>query len=257
MRSSSPQLALPLSSWGGRRPGAGRKPAAGRKGLVPRVARPPHDANHPVHVTMRAASGAPDLRAQTPFRAIRGTLVRLARRSSIHVVQFSIQRDHVHLIVEAPEGTSLARGIQGLASGIARAVNRTVRRRGRLWRDRYHRRDLTSPRQTRNAIVYVLMNFRKHAPEDAITTLHELDSRSSAAWFDGWDPRAGPLVERVRRASGDVLAPPTRAAETWLGAHGWRRLGALRADERPAATLLGLRLGSAGGLGVIPRRLKY
>jgi putative transposase len=229
----SPQLTLPLSTWGGKRSGAGRKPGSGRKGLVPRVRRPGHDPTHPAHITWRAASTAPDLRAQTPFRAVKGCLVRLARRGPLRVVHFSVQRDHVHLIVEAPPGTELARGLQGLASSIARAVNRVVGRRGRLWRDRYHRRDLTSPRQTRNAIVYVLMNFRKHRPEDALTTLHLLDSRSSAAWFDGWDSRAGPLLDALR---GRVKAErcPTSSASTWLGASGWRRYGVIRPDETPA-----------------------
>jgi putative transposase len=235
---SHDQLTLALPSWGGQRPGAGRKPGPGRKGLVPRVRRPPHDPNHPVHVTMRAGSGVPDLRAQRPFRAVRRCFVVLTRKAAVRVIHFSVQRDHVHLIVEASGGTELARGLQGLASAIARAVNRAVGRRGRVWRDRYHRRDLQSPRQVRNAIVYVIMNFRKHAPEDALLRLHRLDPRSSAAWFSGWDSRAGPLVAEVRcawrRSAGDAEGSPVSASTTWLGEHGWKRLGLLRAEERPA-----------------------
>jgi putative transposase len=236
-RAPAPQLDLPLSSWGGRRPGAGRKPGPGRKGLVPRTRRPDHSPEHPSHITLRAASSAPDLRAQTPFRAIRGCLTRLVRRSSVRIVHFTVQRDHLHLIVEASDAAELARGMQGLSSAIARAVNRSVSRRGRFWRDRYHRRDLETPRQVRTAIVYVLMNFRKHTPEDAIDRLHLLDPRSSAAWFDGWDSRAGPLVSALRgRLPGDEL-PPTSAPATWLGSVGWRRFGLIRPDERPATAL--------------------
>jgi putative transposase len=232
---AAPQLDLPLPTWGGQRAGAGRKRRPGREGLVPRTARPRHDPRNPVHVTKRAA-GAPDLRAQVPFRAIQTFLGRLSRRETIRVLHFSIQRDHIHLIVEASGGDELARGMQGISSGIARAVNRAVGRRGPLWRDRYHRHDLTTPRMVRNCIVYVLMNFRKHAPEDAIASLHELDSRSSAAWFDGWDPRAGPLVAAVRRRGGAVATPsPVSAPETSLAALGWRRLGLVGAHERPAA----------------------
>jgi putative transposase len=183
---------------------------------------------------MRACSSAPDLRAQTPFRALRGTLFRLTRRASLRVVHFSVQRDHVHMIVEAPEGTLLARGLQGLASGIARAVNRAVGRRGRFWRDRYHRRDLKTPREVRTAIVYVLMNFRKHGPEDMLFREQELDPRSSAAWFDGWDPRAGPLVGKVRSAVRVLGDAPITPSKTWLGTSGWRKLGPVRAAERPA-----------------------
>ena len=42
-------------------------------------------------------------------------------------------------------------------------VNALVGRRGKFWRERYHRRDLASPRQFRNALVYVTFNRRKHA----------------------------------------------------------------------------------------------
>jgi putative transposase len=229
----SRQLGLALSTWGGKRAGAGRKRVAGRRGFVPRAKRPPHDPRHPVHVTLRAAR-APDLRAHVPFRAIQQCLVRIARRDVLRVAHFSVQRDHLHLIVEGAGTKPLARGMQALSSGIALAVNRAVGRRGSLWGDRYHRHDLTTPRMVRNSIVYVLQNFRKHTPEDAIDTLHELDSRSSAAWFDGWDPRAGPLIRALRRRCGEkVTAVPIRPAQSWLGAHGWRRLGLIRPEEGP------------------------
>jgi putative transposase len=176
-----------------------------------------------------------DLRAQVPFREIRRCLARAANERRLEVSHFSVQRDHIHLIAEAPDKGRLSGGIQQLASRIARSINRAVRRKGSLWADRYHRQDLTTPRQFRACVVYVLFNVRKHAPEDAIDHLDELDDRSSAAWFDGWEPRAGPLLERVRRLSGwGREHPPVSPARTWLATHGWRRLGAVRVDERPA-----------------------
>jgi putative transposase len=158
------------------------------------------------------------------------------RGRSDRPTHFSVQRDHLHLIVEAAEDMPLARGMQAVSSRVALAVNRALGRRGPLWRDRYHRHDLTTPRLVRNSIVYVLMNFRKHGPEDCIDTLDQLDSRSSAQWFDGWDPRAGPLLDALLRrvgANADAVAPIT-PARTWLGARGWRRLGPIRPEERPA-----------------------
>jgi putative transposase len=199
---------------------------------VPHAPRPLHVARHPAHVTMRAAAGAPDLRAQRPFRAVRAGLVHAANRGRIRVIHFSVQRDHVHAIVEASDGVTLSRGLQSLWSVVARAVNLTVGRRGSLWRDRYHRRYLTSPRQIRNAIVYVLFNFRKHRPEDAWEILHQLDPRSSAAWFDGWHPRAGPLVAELRRAP-LARRRATMEPSTWLAREGWRRLGLIRPEEGP------------------------
>jgi putative transposase len=230
---SNAQLTLDLPSRGGARRGAGRKAAPGRKGLVPHARRPAHRGVNPVHVTMRAVSTAPDLRAQRPFRGVKAALAHVARRGVVRVVHFSVQRDHIHVIVEAADGRALGTGLQLLWSLVARAVNLTVGRRGRLWRDRYHRHDLTSPRQVRNALVYVLFNFRKHMPEDAWEVLDQLDPRSSAIWFDGWHPRAGPLLLALQGSNPEGAAPLTVEPRTWLASKGWRRLGLIRPEERP------------------------
>ena len=90
------------------------------------------------------------------------TALAVSSHDGFRIIQFSVQDDHVHLIVEAEDRSVLSRGIQGVAIRVARAVNRVLGRRGAVWGDRYHARALTSPRVVRNAIVYVLMNFKKH-----------------------------------------------------------------------------------------------
>jgi putative transposase len=203
--------------------------------MLAHVARPSHDWRHPVHVTLRARSGALNMRAQLVFKKVRASLAR-AHRGGLRITHFSVQRDHLHLIVEAPDKRGMARGLQGIASGIARAVNRLARRSGRFWRDRYHRRDLASPAQVRNAIVYVTMNFRKHEAHDE-SAFAVLDARSSAAWLAGWHPRAGPWVEALRRAplvrELPATRPPVAPSSTWLGAVGWKRLGLVGPREMP------------------------
>jgi REP element-mobilizing transposase RayT len=99
------------------------------------------------------------------------------------ILHFSVQYDHVHLVVEASNARALSSGVASVAIRIARYVNALVRRRGRFWADRWHGRELGSPRAVRNALVYVLANFRKHGK----TRLEPgVDAFSSAARFDGW-----------------------------------------------------------------------
>jgi hypothetical protein len=117
------------------------------------------------------------------------------------VVQLSVQYDHLHLIVEAQDKVSLSSGMRSLAIRIARSVNTLVGRRGRFWADRWHGRALTSPRQVRTALVYVLANFRKHARRRLGPGI---DPFSSGAWFDGW--LSGPWVETGSVAAGSVVA---------------------------------------------------
>ena len=172
-----------------------------------------------MHVTLRARDGLPSLREPVITREvtlrIRAANHSRSLRQLFRVVHFSIQDDHVHLVVEA-ESDALSRGVQGLAIRIARHVNALLRIRGSFWGDRFHARELTNPRAVRNALVYVLMNVKKHIPRwgDGI------DPCSSAPWF--FDQTNEPDT-------------PVRPPFTWLGSKGWLRHGPIRSTERPRA----------------------
>jgi hypothetical protein len=144
-----------------------------------------------------------------------------ASRDAFRVLHFSIQTNHIHLIVEATDNVALSRGMQWLNARIARNVNRALNVRGRVWRERYHARELRTPRSVRNAIVYVLMNAKKHGHWIG----SGIDTRSSAPWFDGF----------ARRFAMPNDESPVRAPRTWLAGVGWRRRGLIRLDERPRA----------------------
>jgi hypothetical protein len=110
-----------------------------------------------VLVTMRCVSPLATLRSQLLLTTIANQIAAAIRRG-IGIVEYSIQDTHLHLIVEAPDNERLARGMQLLFSRIAFEVNRVIGRSGRLFRDRHHRQELTTPTQTRRALVYVLSN---------------------------------------------------------------------------------------------------
>src|SRR5437870_617332 len=108
-----------------------------RRRSTPHRARPVHRKRHPVHVTLRASPKIPSLRRQTVFLALRRAFGKTAR-SWFRIVHYSVQQDHVHLLVEGDDKDSLSRGLRGVTIRLARAVNRAVRRRGAVWGDRYH-----------------------------------------------------------------------------------------------------------------------
>jgi REP element-mobilizing transposase RayT len=218
---------LPLlfpKTWGGHREGAGRKPGVRPK--TPHRARPEHKRAHPVHVTMRSAFGP--LRSQVVFPTVRNAIAAANERRGevFRVVEFSVQSDHVHLLVEADDKDTLSSGMRGLAVRIARAVNGLVPRRGQFWADRWHGRALTSPRATRRALTYVLANFRKHHPRVRAI----VDPFSSGPYFTGFREYAGEapieasagVARRARRPPGK---PPVASPSTWLLRIGWRKSG--------------------------------
>jgi REP element-mobilizing transposase RayT len=163
----------------------------------------------------------PNLRVRRTARVVRSALEAAADRNGMHVQHWSIQRDHVHLIVEAKGRAALSRGMQGLKIRLAKALNRAWRRKGSGFSDRYRAHGLKTPREVRSALLYVLNNFRKHHPKRR-HPVGWLDPLSTAAEFDGWkgDRRTG--------------APPSRA-RSWLLRVGWRRGGRLDPNHVPAA----------------------
>jgi len=155
---------------------------------------------------------------------------------AFRVVHFSVQADHVHLLVEALDKRALSAGMRGLAIRIARRVNRLVFRRGALWADRWHGRALTTPRAVRQALVYVLNNFRKHHP----TNQGPFDPFSSAPYFEHFAELTGAPIHVAghvvpRALAPPQVSPPTLPPKTWLLRTGWLRYGRVSAFEKPRA----------------------
>ena len=100
-------LAFSQKRWGGSRVGAGRKRLPAKLRHTPHRRRPSHQARHPVHVTLRSALRS--LRRQEVVRTVLGAF-RDSNRQCFHIVHYSVQENHVHLIVEAASKSSLSSG---------------------------------------------------------------------------------------------------------------------------------------------------
>jgi hypothetical protein len=185
------QARFEFRTWGGKRKGAGRK-GAGRK----RVAK----------------------RAQVPHR-------KRERVNPQHpiLVTTPVQANHLHLIVEAASSKALARAMKGLLVSIAKRLNSIAGRKGRVFADRYHTSMLATPTQTRNALAYTLLNFRKHGDDKPN---QRLDPYSSAFALPDWTPD-GLIPLR------GIAVLPVALPQTWLLREGWRRAGSISPWARP------------------------
>ena len=226
---------------GGRRPGAGRPRKSGSG--VPHRRRARLSRHHPAHVTLRIRQGLPNLRRRKFFRVVHRAFCDGGNRFGFRLVHYSVQGNHIHLIVEAPSARALARAMQGLSVRLARRLNGVMNRRGSLFADRYHARALSTPLEVKHALRYVLSNARRHA---VAGNRIQLDPYSSAVWFDGWrgtrgvppavfgvaDARAAPLGRTDPRfVSG--ARPETAEPRSFLLQRGWRRHGLIPIDAVP------------------------
>ena len=153
---------------------------------------------------MRLLSGVGYLRARSRTKLLETAFREARLRFGMRIVHYSIQGNHLHLLVEVESALALARGMQGLATRIARRLNALIGRRGTVFVDRYHSHVLRSRRETAAAVRYVLANHHDH-------TLEHLPPR----WED-------PLSSArfLRRSPGEDA--PVVEPKTWLLRVGWK-----------------------------------
>ncbi len=204
------QLELRPTTWGGRREGAGRKPLPEGKRRVSHLARERFEKATPVHVTLRVGRHVWNLRSARSFRRIVRAFAAHKGRHPLRLIEFTVQGNHLHLVVEADSNEALSRGMQGLAIRIARALNAMMKRTGHVFADHYHSRLLRTPTELVRAIAYVLGN-----------AAHHFGRR-------GADPFASSGIAL------EIRARALDAPQTWLVLIGWRR--AKPAPEQPHGT---------------------
>lgn len=223
---------------GGKRVGAGR-PKRGKRASERHKKREAFKSREPLHVVLRAASVIATLRGFKTYHALRAAVVATFHRYDCRIVHLSIQRTHVHLLVEAQNRTALARGMQALQISAAKHINAVLsqregaRRRGSVFPDRYHVEILRTPRQARHALAYVLNNWRKHGEHRRAAALEHgwrVDPFSSAPLFAGFKD----LDPETIRWPDTYLPFSLWEPRTWLLTEGWKRHGLIRHDETPS-----------------------
>jgi REP element-mobilizing transposase RayT len=235
---------------GGYRKRAGRKPKGKRAGSRHK-ARPELKGRYPVHVVLRVVDAIGTLRKRHTYKALREATLAVALREldadeagAFRIVHISIQGNHIHLLVEADHKLALSRGMQSFQISAAKHLNRAVsirgmtrgtpgyrkamreRRRGTVFPDRYHQEIITSPRQARRTLAYVLNNWRKHREDKGeLQRTWKVDPFSTGILFDGWKEREQAVFYMPYR---DTYEPMfVYLPKTWLLRVGWRKGGSL------------------------------
>jgi REP element-mobilizing transposase RayT len=211
------QTEIVFKKWGGSRRGAGR-PRRGPRRSVPHLRREDFSPNHPLHVTLRVLDDVGRLRRRDAFHAVRKAMLAVATREDFRIVHLSIQGNHIHLVCEAASREALTSAMTAFKTSAGRRLNTAVGRCGRVFADRYHVEVLRSPTQVRNAIAYVLNNWRRHGEDRG--ACYRVDPYSTGIFFRGWKETDIPKVLVIPPT---VAVLPYREPRTWLLAHGYQR----------------------------------
>jgi len=182
------------------------------------------------------------------YRAVREATIAVAMRElnekangAFRIVHISIQRTHVHLLVEADNKRALSRGMQSFQISAAKHMNREIsikralpkRRRGTVFPDRFHEEIIKTPKQARHALAYVLNNWRKHREDRGDEQRRwNVDPFSTGALFFGWKALEDAHVMWPLPSTYDPLV--VYLPKTWLLSEGWLRHGRITFREVPS-----------------------
>jgi REP element-mobilizing transposase RayT len=190
------------------------------------VPRPALAARTPVHVTMRLVDDISNARKFKLYKALRWAVALCFLRRKARICHISIQKTHVHAIVEAEDAVALSRGMQGFQISAARGMNRALGRTGKVFADRFHAEQLTSPTQTRNTIRYVLNNWRHHGLDRRGPLAgFRVDVFSSAPTFGGYSDYNEDGLVHIGRWPKTYDGLQTWLPRSWLLSVGWRERG--------------------------------
>ena len=205
------KLVFGKGRWGGRREGAGRRKS--KCSGVSHAKREELAESEPLHVTMKLKEGLPNLREKENFLFVVQKLQE-GQKDGFRIVHFSVQQNHVHLIVEAAGKDALHGGMRGLAVRLGKGLKRLWKLEDSVFADRYHARVLGTPTEVRNTLRYVLNNHLRHNPG---ARRGQPDPKSSSALFDGWKEVEAAVLEGELR--------PIVAARSYLIRKGWKLAG--------------------------------
>ena len=136
---------------GGRRAGSGRR-RIHSKGVSHRI-RETVTQRTPVHVNFKFRT---QIRNKACLKLLKRAIVN-ARGYGLKVIHFSMQHNHIHLILEPGSNEMLTLGMRSLTITFAKGL-----KIGKVQLERYHLHVLKTRREAVNARNYVLFNKQKH-----------------------------------------------------------------------------------------------
>jgi len=167
--------------------GAGRpRLAIEKRRSIPHRTRESFKKGTPVHVTIKLKKNIVfTLRNKTIFQKI-AKAVQKARLKKLRIIHFTVQKDHLHLLLEATDKIALGKSLQSLGISLSKSLTHLLKRSGSVYKERYHVHILKSIREIKNAKLYILGNAVKHGViKDKFDTFSSVIKEPKIAWqFD-------------------------------------------------------------------------
>lgn len=156
-----------LNFHGGYRKGSGRT-RLHSKGVAHRT-REKVKHYQPLHINFKFRTF---IKKKDSLRILKRALIN-ARKQGLRIVHFSMQSNHIHLIVEALNNEVLSSGMRALTVTFAKGL-----KMGKVQVERYHLHVLKTKQEVKHAVHYVAFNQHRHE-KGTYTVIDEFTSALS------------------------------------------------------------------------------
>jgi REP element-mobilizing transposase RayT len=114
-----------------------------------------------LHLTIKIKRIKADLKNKSILIILKRAIMN-ARIKGLRVIHYSLEYDHVHLLIEAHDNDILGRGMQSLGVTLVRGINKIKKLKGVVYKHRYHFRKINSSRELKIVMNYIFHNGVKH-----------------------------------------------------------------------------------------------
>ncbi|MBC7430062.1 MAG: transposase [Bacteriovorax sp.] len=120
-----------------------------------------------MHLTIKVREYKADIKSKRILRALHHAIIR-ARLKKLKVIHYTLEYNHVHLLVEASDHKVMHRGMQALGISLSKSINKIKCLKGTVYKHRYHLKRLTSTQQLKNVLHYIFNNGIHHKRTSSI-----------------------------------------------------------------------------------------
>lgn len=117
--------------------------------------------NSALHLTIKVREIKAEIKNKRILKALHHAIKR-ARLQKLRVIHYTLEHNHIHLLIEADNNKILHKGMQALGISLSKAINKIKQLKGTVYKHRYHFRKLSSRRELKNALQYIFRNGMKH-----------------------------------------------------------------------------------------------
>lgn len=155
-----------------------------------------------LHLTIKIERNKAGLKNKTVLALLHKAIMK-ARKIGLGIIHYTLEYDHVHLLVEASDNEILGKGMQSFGICFSKGINKYKTQKGQVYKTRYHLRVLKTFREIKNVLNYIFGNAVKHRSSNFLNLYNSLVvNKNIANLYPGFEL----MIEDIIKKSSTLLS---------------------------------------------------